>query len=96
MTTLANTPTGAVLPDAGGHYGAFGGKYVPETLMPALHELETAYAAIQADAGFAAELVALQRDYVGRPTPLYHARRLSAEAGGAQIYLKREGGNAAT
>jgi len=90
MTTLANTPAGAVLPDAGGHYGAFGGKYVPETLMPALHELETAYAAIQADAGFAAELAELQRDYVGRPTPLYHARRLTAEAGGAQIYLKRE------
>ncbi len=90
MTTLANTPAEAVLPDAGGHYGAFGGKYVPETLMPALHELETAYAAIQADAGFAAELAELQRDYVGRPTPLYHARRLSAEAGGAQIYLKRE------
>jgi len=90
MTTLANTPAGAVLPDAGGHYGAFGGKYVPETLMPALHELETAYAAIQADAGFAAELAELLRDYVGRPTPLYHARRLTAEAGGAQIYLKRE------
>jgi tryptophan synthase beta chain len=90
MTTLANTPAGAVLPDAGGHYGAFGGKYVPETLMPALHELETAYAAIQADAGFAAELAELQRDYVGRPTPLYHARRLTAEAGGAQLYLKRE------
>src|SRR5689334_12045178 len=90
MTTLANTPAEAVLPDAGGHYGAFGGKYVPETLMPALHELETAYAAIQADAGFAAELAELQRDYVGRPTPLYHARRLTAEAGGAQIYLKRE------
>src|SRR3954447_23807330 len=90
MTTVTNHPAETGLPDAGGHFGAFGGRFVPETLMPALDELETAYAAIRVDGGFAAELVELQRDYVGRPTPLYHARRLSEEAGGARIYLKRE------
>src|SRR5947209_9222304 len=90
MTTLTNATGAGTLPDAGGHFGAFGGRFVPETLMPALDELEAAYAAVQDDPDFAAELRALQRDYVGRPTPLYPARRLSAAAGGAQIYLKRE------
>jgi tryptophan synthase beta chain len=90
MTTLTKNQTGTGLPDAGGHFGAFGGRFVPETLMPALDELEAAYAAIREDPAFAAQLQELQRDYVGRPTPLYQARRLSAEAGGAQIYLKRE------
>ena len=88
MTTQTDAP--ASLPDSGGHWGAFGGRYVPETLIPALDELEAAAAAIAADPAFAAALAELQRDYVGRPTPLYHARRLTAEAGGAQIYLKRE------
>jgi tryptophan synthase beta chain len=68
----------------------FGGQFVPETLMPALAELEYAYLALQDDAAFQAELDALLRTYVGRPTPLTHARRLTAHAGGAQIYLKRE------
>jgi tryptophan synthase beta chain len=63
---------------------------VPETLMPALAELEAAYLALQADAAFQVEFAALRRTYVGRPTPLTHARRLTAQAGGAQIYLKRE------
>jgi tryptophan synthase beta chain len=71
-------------------FGAFGGQFVPETLMPALAELEAAYLALQADATFQAEFDALLRTYVGRPTPLTHARRLTAHAGGAQIYLKRE------
>jgi tryptophan synthase beta chain len=71
-------------------FGAFGGQFVPETLMPALAELEAAYLALQADAAFQAEFDALLRTYVGRPTPLTHARRLTAHAGGAQIYLKRE------
>jgi tryptophan synthase beta chain len=70
-------------------FGPYGGQYVPETLMPALAELEEAWLAVREDPGFTAELGALLRDYVGRPSPLYHARRLSAEAGHA-IYLKRE------
>ena len=71
-------------------FGAFGGQFVPETLMPALAELEAAYLALQADAAFQVEFDGLLRTYVGRPTPLTHARRLTAHAGGAQIYLKRE------
>ncbi len=78
------------LPDAQGHFGQFGGKYAPETLMPALAELEEAYAAAKADPEFNKELADLARHYVGRPTALYHAKTMSAELGGAQIYLKRE------
>jgi tryptophan synthase beta chain len=78
------------LPDATGHFGRFGGKYAPETLMPALTELEEAYTAAKADPTFEQELTELARHYVGRPTPLYYAKTLSAELGGAQIYLKRE------
>jgi tryptophan synthase beta chain len=71
-------------------YGAFGGQFVPETLMPALAELERAYQQAQQDANFQSELKGLQATYVGRPTPLTYARRLSQLLGGAQIYLKRE------
>ena len=78
------------IPDASGHFGLFGGKYVPETLMAALSELEAAYAAAKADPAFWAELNDLYHHYAGRPTPLYHAKRLSNVLGGAQIYLKRE------
>ena len=78
------------LPDAQGHFGQFGGKYAPEVLMPALEELEQAYAACKADPDFMAELRRLEKDYVGRPTPLYFAEGLTREAGGARIYLKRE------
>src|ERR671917_43914 len=70
-------------------FGPYGGEYVPETLMPALAELEEAWRSACADAGFMAELGGLLRDYAGRPTPLYHAERLS-EAAGHTIYLKRE------
>jgi tryptophan synthase beta chain len=73
-----------------GRFGAYGGRYVPETLMAALQELEHAYAEAQADPVFHAELNLLLGDYAGRPTPLYHASRLSSELGGARIYLKRE------
>jgi tryptophan synthase beta chain len=73
-----------------GRFGGFGGRYVPETLCAALDELAEAYAALRDDADFRAELDALLRDYVGRPTPLYLARRLSESAGGARVYLKRE------
>jgi tryptophan synthase beta chain len=70
-------------------FGPYGGQYVPETLMPALAELEEAWVEARADDGFRAELAALLRDFAGRPTPLYHAQRLS-EAAGRSVYLKRE------
>jgi tryptophan synthase beta chain len=73
-----------------GYFGAYGGRYVPETLISPLQELEEAYAAAREDAAFQAELVALLKDYVGRPTPLTLAGRLTARCGGAQIWLKRE------
>jgi tryptophan synthase beta chain len=73
-----------------GRFGVYGGRYVPETLMAALLELEHEYEAAKADAAFQAELAGLLRDYAGRPTPLYFASRLSEELGGAKIYLKRE------
>jgi tryptophan synthase beta chain len=78
-----------VFPDARGRYGGFGGRFVPESLMAALDELEQAYTAALADPGFAATLAEQERTYTGRPTPLYHAERLSARVG-AQVYLKRE------
>ena len=71
-------------------FGPYGGQFVPETLMPALAELEAAFMHAQSDAGFQAELAGLLHTYVGRPTPLTYARRLSDRLGGAQIYLKRE------
>ena len=77
-------------PDAAGHFGPYGGRYVGETLMPALIELDRARRAAMADPAFRAEFAALLRDYVGRPTPLDFAARLTAHAGGARIYLKRE------
>jgi tryptophan synthase beta chain len=78
------------LPDAGGHFGPYGGVFVAETLMPALAELREAYAAAQADPEFRAEYEYDLKHYVGRPSPIYHARRWSNLLGGAQIYLKRE------
>jgi tryptophan synthase beta chain len=77
-------------PDEQGHFGVFGGRYVAETLMPALFELEKAYRAAQADPAFQQEFDYYLKDYVGRPSPLYLARRLSEHLGGARIYLKRE------
>ncbi len=71
-------------------FGPYGGQYVPETLMPALIELEAAFVSAKNDAGFQSEFDKLMTSYVGRPTPLTHARRLSEKLGGAQIYLKRE------
>src|ERR1051326_7022982 len=71
-------------------FGSYGGQFVPETLMPALDELEAAYLEAQADPKFRAEFEHLLSTYVGRPTPITHAKRLSAQLGGAQIYLKRE------
>ena len=77
-------------PDAGGHFGVFGGRYVPEVLMAPLEELEIAYRQARADPSFQAELDGLLKTYAGRPTPLYYARRLSESLGGARLYLKRE------
>jgi tryptophan synthase beta chain len=77
-------------PDVIGHFGPFGGRYVGETLMPALIELEAAYRDAMADPAFLAEYHHMLATYVGRPTPLDHAARLTARAGGAQIWLKRE------
>ena len=78
------------LPDPWGRYGAHGGRYVPETLMVALEELESAYRAAREDAAFASQLSGYLSTYVGRPTPLYFAENLSRRLGGARIYLKRE------
>ena len=80
----------ANLPNEYGRFGAFGGRYVPETLMPALLELEQVYLRARADRKFQAELDGYLSRYVGRPTPLYFAERLSRKLGGARIYLKRE------
>ena len=77
-------------PDVRGRFGDFGGRYVPETLMHPIEELERAYDDARNDAAFQAEFKRLLRYYVGRPTPLYHAERLTKHLGGAQIYLKRE------
>ncbi len=78
------------LPDAQGHFGPFGGRYVPETLMHPLQELEAEYFRAQHDAAFQEELSYYLKEFVGRPTPLYFAERLTRELGGAKIYLKRE------
>jgi tryptophan synthase beta chain len=78
------------LPDSRGYFGQFGGRFVPETLMPALHELETAYEKAKRDPSFWAEFDSLSHDYAGRPTPLYFAERLTKHCGGAKIFLKRE------
>jgi tryptophan synthase beta chain len=77
-------------PDAGGHFGPYGGRYVPETLMAPLEELERAYYKARQDPAFQAELADLLANYAGRPTPLYEAKRLSEQLGGARIFIKRE------
>jgi len=79
-----------MLPDERGYFGPYGGRFVPETLIPALNELIDAYGKIQGDKTFQAKLDLLAHDYSGRPTPLYYAEMLTRHCGGAQIYLKRE------
>jgi len=78
------------VPDSKGHFGIYGGRFVPETLMPALIELEKAYKKYIKDRSFLKQLASLQKDYIGRTTPLYFAETLSENLGGAAIYLKRE------
>ena len=77
-------------PDAAGRFGDYGGRYVPETLMPLVHDLDAAYRRAKGDAGFQAELNGYLKHYVGRPSPLYFAERLTTHFGGAKIYFKRE------
>jgi tryptophan synthase beta chain len=93
MSTATISPTSPILnttPNTPGRFGAYGGRYVPETLMAALEELEVAYAEAQVDPEFQAHLDNLLHTYCGRPTPLFYAKRLSEQLGGAKIYLKRE------
>src|SRR4051812_10455970 len=78
------------LPDSGGHFGPYGGVFVAETLMHALDQLRDAYERSRGDAEFQAEFAYELKHYVGRPSPIYHAKRLSQKAGGAQLYIKRE------
>ena len=79
-----------MLPDVRGYFGAYGGRFVPEVLMPALDELEAAFSEASRDRAFQNNFESLSRDYSGRPTPLYFAERLTEHCGGARILLKRE------
>ena len=90
--SLSNRPSGLIgsWPDAAGRFGRFGGRFVAETLMGPIEELAAAYERFSADPEFQAEFRAELRDFVGRPSPLYHARRLSETVGGGQLWLKRE------
>jgi tryptophan synthase beta chain len=90
MTTAAIVNPAGPVKSVAGRFGVYGGRYVPETLMAALEELEQAYAQAQSDPAFQAELDDLLHNYCGRPTPLYFAKRLTEQLGGAKIYLKRE------
>jgi tryptophan synthase beta chain len=87
---LSSPSPDSLLPDEKGRYGRFGGRYVPETLVAALDQLEDEYRKSQEDSGFQNELARLLRDFVGRPSPLYFAKRLTEHCGGAQIWFKRE------
>ncbi len=88
--TISPNASSASLPDAGGHFGRFGGKFVPETLVSALDELEREFILAKNDPAFRQEFSSLLANFCGRPTPLYLAERLTSQLGGAKIYLKRE------
>ncbi|MEZ5328631.1 MAG: tryptophan synthase subunit beta [Verrucomicrobiales bacterium] len=90
ISSSTSTPDPQILPDAHGHFGQFGGMFVPETLMTALTELDLEYQKARVDEEFQGELARLLREYCGRETPLYLAERLTEKLGGARIYLKRE------
>jgi tryptophan synthase beta chain len=90
MRRFSDSSSGRRLPDAAGHFGVFGGRYVAETLMPALLELEAAWGRLRRDRTFQREFTHWLRTYANRPTPLYFAERLTKRLGGARIYLKRE------
>lgn len=90
IDSVQNSAPSQAIPDEKGHFGPYGGRYVPETLMHPLQELEEEYCRAQEDAAFQSELQYYLREFCGRPTPLYYAERLSQALGGAKIYLKRE------
>src|SRR4051795_5444863 len=90
MSTAAPSLSPALVPDPAGHFGPYGGTFVPETLMSALHELEAEYAKAKKDPAFVREFEFYLREFVGRPSRLYFAKRLTELLGGAKIYLKRE------
>src|SRR5580658_11287866 len=90
MTSHQSPAPSPQSPDVAGHFGPYGGRYVPEVLMAPLEELEHAYLEARLDPSFQAELKDLLSNYAGRPTPLYQAKRLSESSGGAKIYIKRE------
>src|SRR5205085_8656799 len=90
MTVTSKPNSSRTGPDERGHFGLFGGRFVAETLMPVILDLEQAYAAARADPAFQAEMDNYLTHYVGRPSPLYFAERMTAHCGGAKIYLKRE------
>ena len=90
VSASSESPVSSAGSARAGRFGVYGGRYVPETLMAALEELEQAYAAAEADPAFHAELDDLLHHYCGRPTPLYFAKRMTEQLGGAKIYLKRE------
>src|SRR5204862_1423600 len=90
LNSLLVMPTTETVPDTRGHFGPYGGMFVPETLMSALHELAAQYDRAKNDPTFQNELSILLRDFAGRPTPLYFAERLTNKLGGIKIYLKRE------
>ena len=93
-TSFLDVPSpDASLPDENGRFGEFGGRYVPETLVQALDQLEEEYNKAKNDPSFMEELKVLWRDFVGRPSPMYFAKRLTEETGGAQIWFKREDTN---
>ncbi|MCI5104271.1 MAG: tryptophan synthase subunit beta, partial [Algiphilus sp.] len=87
---MSSNPSNYAYPDARGHFGPYGGRFVAETLMQPLHALEEAYLSLRDDPDFRAELDRDLKLYVGRPSPLYPAERLTKRWGGAEIYLKRE------
>src|SRR6476646_4710848 len=90
MSTAAPSVPSAVLPDPAGHFGAYGGVFVPETLIFALQQLETEYKRAKNDPQFTKDFDYYLREFVGRPSRLYFAKRLTEKFGGAKIYLKRE------
>src|SRR5262245_41514303 len=90
MSSASPTITSCSLPDSTGHFGAYGGVFVPETLIAALQQLDAEYARAKADPEFAKEYDYYLRQFVGRPSRLYFAKRLTEQLGGAKIYLKRE------
>src|SRR3979411_848741 len=90
MTAVQQPNSFRTGPDERGHFGIYGGRFVAETLMPLILELEKAYAAAKSDPAFKREMDGHLKNYVGRPSPLYLAERLTAHFGGAKIYLKRE------